>query len=222
MIPLTSELGGSRAVGRGLPPVLVLFKLLHPAHVEAAVALGHAEDEQVEDLALLHHRQLHLGPGEALGVVAVEARLPHVDAGDEQLVLGPIRPGRQEGPLHHGQGGVAAPLGHHAGQRDVLTLLGHREGRRRDGDVNGQTQICRDTDEEFFAGSGLTKPMLVLSACSFDSRSLNTLSCFLFSPLLFWRHKWLTTLKRKHQLRLLKLVRKLYFWDCFCCSHDFM
>lgn len=119
----------------------MLFKLLHPAQVEAPVPLGHVQDEQVKHLPLLHHRQLHFGPQETLGVVAVKACLPHVDAGDEEFILGSLRPRRQEAPLHHWQGGVASSLGHDAGERDVLTLLGHREGRRGDGDIDGQTHI---------------------------------------------------------------------------------
>lgn len=68
----------------------MLFKLLHPAHVEPPVPLGHVQDQQVKDLPLLHHRQLQLGPREALGVVAVETGLPHVDPGDEEFVLLPV------------------------------------------------------------------------------------------------------------------------------------
>lgn len=138
---LTSELSGGCAVGRGLPSVLVLFKLLHPAHVESPVPLRHVQDEQVKDLPLLHHRQLHFGPREALGVVAIETGLPHVDAGDEELVLWPVRARWQESPFDHGQTGVAAPLGHHTGQGDVLALLSHQERGGSDCDVNGQTQI---------------------------------------------------------------------------------
>lgn len=119
----------------------MLFKLLHPAQVEAPVPLGHVQDEQVKHLPLLHHCQLHFGPQEALCVVAVKTGLPHVDAGDEQLVLGSLRPRRQEAPFHHRQGGVATSLGHNAGERDVLALLGHREGRRCDGDIDSQAHI---------------------------------------------------------------------------------
>lgn len=119
----------------------MLSELLHPAHVEPPVALGHVQDHQVKYLPLLHHQQLQLGPRETLGVVAVESGLPHVDAGDEELVLRPVGAHRQEGPLHHRQGGVAPPLGHDAGEGDILTLLGHREGGRGDGDVDGQRQI---------------------------------------------------------------------------------
>lgn len=140
-IGLTSEFSRGGAVGRGLPAVLVLFKLLNPAHVEPLVPLGHVHDEEVKDLPLLHHRQLHFGPREALGVVAVETCLPHIDASDEEFVPGPIRSLPEEGPFDHGQGGVAAPLGHDAGERDVLAVLDHGEGGRRDGDINGQTQI---------------------------------------------------------------------------------
>lgn len=140
---LTSEFSRGRAVGGSLPSLLVLFKLLHPAQVEAAIPLRDVQDEQVEDLPLLHHAQLQLGPREALGVVAVETGLPHIDAGDEELVLRLARTRRQEGPLHHRQGGVSAPLGHDAGERDVLTLLGHREGGRGDSDVDGETRAWR-------------------------------------------------------------------------------
>lgn len=140
---LTSELSSSGAVGRGLPAVLVLFKLLHAAHVETPVHLGHVEDEQVKDLPLLHHGQLQLGPRETLCVVAIETGLPHVDAGDEELVLRLVGARRQESPFHHGQSSVAPPLGHDTGECDVLTLLGHREGGGGDGDVDGQTQIWR-------------------------------------------------------------------------------
>lgn len=140
----TSQLGGGSAIAEGLPAFLVLPELLHAAHVESPVPLGHVEDQQVEDLALLHHGQLQLGPREALGVVAVEARLPHVDAGDEHLVFGALGDGRQEGPLDHRHGGVPTPLGHHAGQRHVLALLGHGEGGGRDGDVNGVTYIWKE------------------------------------------------------------------------------
>lgn len=138
---LTSELGGCSAVRRGLPAVLVLLKLLHPAEVEAPVPLGHIQDEQVKHLSLLHHRQLHFGPRETLGVVAIKAGLPHVDPGDEEFILGPVCARRQEAPLHHRQSGVASSLGHDAGERDVLALLGHRERGRGDGDIDGQTQI---------------------------------------------------------------------------------
>lgn len=119
----------------------MFFKLLHPAQVEAPVPLGHVQDEQVKDLALLHHCQLHLGPQETLGVVAVETGLSHVDPGDEELVLRSLHPRRQIAPFHHWQGGVASSLGHSAGERDVLALLGHRDGRRGDGDIDGQTHI---------------------------------------------------------------------------------
>lgn len=138
---LTSEFGGCSAVRRGLPSVLVLFKLLHPAQVEAPVPLGHVQDEQVKHLPLLHNRQLHFGAQETLCVVAVKAGLPHVDAGDEELVLGLLCPRRQETPLHHWQGGIASSLGHDAGERDVLTLLRHREGWWSDGDIDSQTNI---------------------------------------------------------------------------------
>lgn len=138
---LTSELGGCGAVRRGLPSVLMLFKLLHPAQVEAPVPLGDVQDEQVKHLPLLHHCQLHFGPQETLGVVAVKTGLPHVDTGDEKLVLGSLRPCWQEAPFHHWQGGVASSLGHNAGERDVLALLGHREGWRGDGDIDSQTHI---------------------------------------------------------------------------------
>lgn len=132
----------------------MLFKLLHPAHVEPLVPLGHVQDQQVKDPPLLHHRQLQLGPREALGVVAVEAGLPHVDAGDQEFVLRPPRARRQEGPLHHGQSGISAPLGHNAGERDVLTLLGHREGGRGDGDVDGPTQVWRKQSLDVIVGKG--------------------------------------------------------------------
>lgn len=88
---LTSELSNSSAVGRGFPAVLVFFKLLHPAHVEPPVPLSHVQDVQVKDLPLLHHRQLHFGPWEALGVVAIETGLPHVDTGDQEFILQPVR-----------------------------------------------------------------------------------------------------------------------------------
>ena len=126
----------------------MLPKLLHPAHVEPPVPFGNVQHQQVEDLALLHHRQLQLGPGEALGVVAVETRLPHVDAGDEDLVFRSLGGGGQEGPFDHGQGGVSAPLGHDAGQRHVLALLGHGEGGGRDGDVDGVANICKEKETE--------------------------------------------------------------------------
>lgn len=119
----------------------MLFKLLHPAHVKPLVPLGHVQDEQVKDFPLLHHRQLHFRPGETLGVVAIKTSLPHVDAGDEELVFWPVGACWQEGPFHNGQGSIAAPLGDNTGQCDVLTLLGHCEGGRRDCDVDGQTQI---------------------------------------------------------------------------------
>lgn len=119
----------------------MFFELLHPAQVQAPVPLGHVQDEQVKDFPLLHHCQLHFGPQEALGVVAVKAGLSHVDPGDEELVLRSLQPGRQEAPFYHWQGGVAPPLGDNAGERDVLALLGHREGRRGDGDIDGQTHI---------------------------------------------------------------------------------
>lgn len=138
---LTSEFSGGGVVCRGLPALLVLFKLLNPAHVEPLVLFGHFHDKEVKDLPLLHHRQLYFGPWEALCVVAVETRLPHVDTSNEEFTPGPVRAGREEGPFDHRQGGVAAPLGHHTGQRDILTLLDHREGGRCDGDVDGQAQI---------------------------------------------------------------------------------
>lgn len=119
----------------------MLFKLLNPAHVEPLVPLGHIHDEEVKDLPLLHHRQLHFGPREALCVVAVETCLPHVDTSDEEFIPGPVRSRPEEGPFDHGQGGVAAPLGHDTGERDVLALPDHCEGGRCDGDVDGQTQI---------------------------------------------------------------------------------
>lgn len=139
---LTSELSSGGAVWWGLPAVLLLFELLHPAHVEPPVALGYIQDEQVKDLPLLHHCELHFGPQETLCVVAIETGLPHVNAGDEEFILRPVRARWQEGPFHHGQSSIAAPLGHNAGERDVLTLLGHRKGGRGDCHVDGQTQIC--------------------------------------------------------------------------------
>lgn len=138
---LTSELSSGGAVRWGLPAVLLLFKLLHPAHVEPPVLLGHIQDQQVKDLPLLHHCQLHFGPQETLCVVAIETGLPHIDAGDEEFVLWAVCARWQEGPFHHGQSSIAAPLGHDAGQCDILTLLGHREGGRGDCDVDGWTQI---------------------------------------------------------------------------------
>lgn len=119
----------------------MLLKLLNPAHVEPLVTLGHVHDEEVKDLPLLHHCQLHFGPREALCVIAVETCLPHIDAGNEEFIPGPVWSCPEEGPFDHGQGGIAAPLGHDTGERDVLALLDHREGGRRDGDIDGQTQI---------------------------------------------------------------------------------
>lgn len=141
---LTSEFSGGGVVCRGLPALLVLFKLLNPAHVEPLVLFGHFHDKEVKDLPLLHHRQLYFGPWEALCVVAVETRLPHVDTSNEEFTSGPVRAGWEEGPFDHRQGGVAAPLGHNTGQCDILTLLDHREGGRRDGDVDGQAQIWKE------------------------------------------------------------------------------
>ena len=119
----------------------MLFKLLNPTHVEPLVPLAHVHDEELKDLPLLHHCQLHFGPWEALCVVAIETCLPHVDASDEELIPGPPSSRPEEGPFDHGQGSVATPLRHDTGERDVLALLDHREGGRRDGDVDGQTQI---------------------------------------------------------------------------------
>lgn len=145
---LTSELCGRSAVGRGLPAVLVFFKLLHPADVQPPVVHRHVQDEHLEYLSVLHHCQLHLGPRETLGVVAVETGLPHVDPGDEEFVLRPVCPHGQKGPLDHRQSRVAPPLGDDASESDVLTLLGHRERRGTDGSVDGQTQIWRLTTQQ--------------------------------------------------------------------------
>lgn len=119
----------------------MLFKLLNPAHVEPLVPLGHVHDEEVKNLSLLHNRQLHFGPREALCVVAIKTCLPHVDASDEEFVPRRVRSSPEEGPFDDGQGGVAAPLGHNTGECDVLSLLDHRKGGRCDGDIDGQTQI---------------------------------------------------------------------------------
>lgn len=140
---LTSELRSGGAVWGGLPAVLVLFKLLHPAHVETPVPLGHIQDQQVKDLPLLHHRQLEFRPWETFCVVAIETGLPHVNAGDEEFILWTVCARWQESPFHHGQSSITTPLGHNTGQRDVLTLLGDCEGGRGDGDVDSQTQIWR-------------------------------------------------------------------------------
>ena len=176
-LPPTSQLGSGGAVAEGLPALLVLLKLLHPAHVEPPVPLGHVQHQQVEDLALLHHGQLQLGPGEALGVVAVETLLPHVDAGDEDLILWALGGGGQEGPFDHGQGGVPAPLGHHAGQRHVLALLGHGEGGGRDGDVDGVADAWKEEEieDDGFGGWVLVKgqPALRISGwCQVNSSQL--------------------------------------------------
>ena len=119
------------------------LELLDPAHVEPAVLLGHVEDHQLEDLALLDHGQTQLGPREALGVVAIETGLAHVDAGDQQLLVLAVGAGGEEGPADHGQGAGSAPLGDHAGQRDVVTLRGHREGGGAYRDVDGRADIWR-------------------------------------------------------------------------------
>jgi len=98
---LTSELSSSGAVGGGLPAVLVLFKLLHPTHVEPTVPFRHIQDQQLKNLPLLYHRQLQLGPWETLCVVAIETSFPHVDTGNEEFVLWSIGVRRQEGPLNN-------------------------------------------------------------------------------------------------------------------------
>lgn len=69
----------------------MLFKLLHPAHVEPPVPLGHVQDNQLKDLSLFHYCQLHLWPWETFCVVAIETLLPHIDTGDEEFVFWLIR-----------------------------------------------------------------------------------------------------------------------------------
>lgn len=140
---LTSQFSCSRRVGRSLPAIPLLFEFLNPTDVATSVPLGHVQDHQVEDLALLHHRQLHLRPREALGVISVETGLSHVDPGDEVFVFRLVGARRQEGPFHNGQRGIATALGHHAGECDVLAFLGHRGGRRGDCNIDGGTRICR-------------------------------------------------------------------------------